>query len=58
MTNSSNVTYDAGRICGISTISRPGVLVHELLYTPVYTECPAFEHQLDALHILQYRDIL
>jgi hypothetical protein len=35
-----------------------GVLVHTLLHTPVYTECPAFEHQLDALHVLQYRDIL
>ena len=35
-----------------------GCAAHVLLDAPVNTDVATFEHQLDALHILQYRDVL
>jgi hypothetical protein len=35
-----------------------GCAAHALLDAPIDTDVPTFEHQLDALHILQYRDVL
>ena len=35
-----------------------GCAARVLLDTPVDTDVPIFEHQLDALYILQHRDVL
>jgi hypothetical protein len=35
-----------------------GCAAHALRAAPVDTDFPTFEHQLDTLHILQYRDVL
>ena len=32
--------------------------MYELFDAPVHTDLPAFEHQFDALHVLEQRDVL
>jgi hypothetical protein len=43
---------------GMKKVDLLGCTAHVLLDTPIDTDVPILEYQLDTLHILQYRDVL